>query len=251
MDPLVWQLPALAAVGFVSGFLNILAGGGSLLTLPLLIFLGLPAAVANGTNRIGVLCQNLVAIGSFRRHGVLPMKLALLCTAPALAGSYLGALWAVEIDERLFQRLLAGIMVGVLVIILLDPAKRLRLQEQHFTPLRLAVLLGSFFIVGIYGGFVQAGVGFLILPALLVHGFDLVRANAVKIFVVLLLTVPALAVFIWHEQIDWLLGLVLALGNASGGWLASRVAVTKGHDWLKRVVSAVVVLLALKLLLTP
>lgn len=251
MDPLVWQLPALAAVGFVSGFLNILAGGGSLLTLPLLIFLGLPAAVANGTNRIGVLCQNLVAIGAFRRHGVLPMKLALLCTAPALVGSYLGARWAVEIDERLFQRLLAGIMVGVLVIILIDPAKRLRLQEQHFTPLRLAVLLTSFFFVGIYGGFVQAGVGFLILPALLVHGFDLVRANAVKIFVVLLLTVPALAVFIWHDQIDWLLGLVLALGNASGGWLASRVAVTKGHDWLKRVVSVVVLLLALKLLLAP
>lgn len=251
MDPLLWQLPALAAVGFVSGFLNVLAGGGSLLTLPLLIFLGLPAAVANGTNRIGVLCQNLVAIGSFRRHGVLPMKLALLCTAPALAGSYLGARWAVTIDERLFQRLLAGIMVGVLVIILIDPAKRLRLQERHFTPLRLTVLLVSFFCVGIYGGFVQAGVGFLILPALLIHGFDLVRANAVKIFVVLLLTVPALAVFIWHDQIDWLLGFVLALGNASGGWLASRVAVTKGHDWLKRVVSAVVLVLALKLLLTP
>jgi hypothetical protein len=251
MDPLYWQLPALAAVGFVSGFLNILAGGGSLLTLPLLIFLGLPAAVANGTNRIGVLCQNLVAIGSFRRHGVLPMKLALLCTAPALAGSYLGALWAVTIDERAFQRLLAVIMVGVLVIILIDPAKRLKIDERHFTPLRLAVLLVSFFFVGIYGGFVQAGVGFLILPALLVHGFDLVRANAVKIFVVLLLTVPALAVFLWHDQIDWLLGLVLALGNASGGWLASRVAVTKGHDWLKRMVSAVVLLLALKLLLFP
>lgn len=251
MEPLTWQLPALAAVGFVSGFLNIVAGGGSLLTLPLLIFLGLPAAVANGTNRIGVLCQNIVAIGAFRRHGVLPMKLALLCTAPALAGSYLGALLAVDIDERLFQRLLAGIMIGVLAVILLDPAKRLRIEERHFTPLRLTVLLVSFFGVGLYGGFVQAGVGFLILPALLIHGFDLVRANAVKIFVVLLLTVPALAVFIWHDQVDWLLGLVLAAGNASGGWLASRVAVRKGHDWLKRVVSAVVLLLALKLLISP
>jgi len=251
MDPLLWQLPALAGVGFVSGFLNILAGGGSLLTLPLLIFLGLPAAVANGTNRIGVLCQNLVAIGSFRRHGVLPMRLALLCTAPALAGSYLGALWAVEIDERLFQRLLAGIMIGGLVIILIDPAKRLQTGERHFSPLRLTVLLVSFFVVGIYGGFVQAGVGFLILPALLVHGFDLVRSNAVKIFVVLLLTVPALAVFVWHDQVDWLLGLVLASGNASGGWLASRLAVKKGHEWIKRVVSVTVLLLAIKLLLGP
>lgn len=251
MDALAWQLPALAAVGFVSGFLNVLAGGGSLLTLPLLIFLGLPAAVANGTNRIGVLCQNIVAIGSFRRHGVLPMKLALLCTAPSLIGSYLGAQLAVDIDERLFQRLLAGIMIGVLLIILADPAKRLQGREQHFTPLRLLVLLASFFLIGIYGGFVQAGVGFLILPALLIHGFDLVRANAVKIFVILVFTVPALAVFIWHGQVDWLLGLVLAAGNASGGWLASRVAVTKGHDWIKRVVSAAVLILALKLLISP
>ena len=248
MDPLYWQLPALAAVGFISGFLNILAGGGSLLTLPLLIFLGLPAAVANGTNRIGVLCQNIFAIGSFRRHGVLPMKLALLCTAPSLIGSYIGAQLAVEIDERLFQRLLAGIMIGVLLIILADPAKRLQGKEQHFTPLRLAVLLLSFFLIGIYGGFVQAGVGFLILPALLIHGFDLVRANAVKIFVVLIFTLPALAVFIWHGQVNWLLGLVLAAGNASGGWLASNFAVKKGHDWIKRVVSVTVLLLALKLL---
>jgi uncharacterized membrane protein YfcA len=251
MDPLIWQLPALATVGFVSGFLNVLAGGGSLLTLPLLIFLGLPAAVANGTNRVGVLCQNIFALGSFRRHGVLPLKLAVICTAPSLFGSVLGAQLAVEVDERLFQRLLAAIMIGVLIIILIDPAKRLLGREQHFTPLRLAALLVSFFLIGIYGGFVQAGVGFLILPALLVHGFDLVRANAVKIFVILAFTVPALAVFVWHGQVDWLLGLVLAAGNASGGWLASHVAVKKGHDWIKRVVSVTVLLLALKLLVSP
>lgn len=249
MDPLSWQLPALAAVGVVSGFLNVLAGGGSLLTLPLLIFLGLPATVANATNRVGVLCQNLFAVGIFRRHDVLPLKVALLCTAPALVGSWLGALWAVEVDERLFQRLLAGVMVGVLVIILIDPAKRLKGREQHFTPLRLAVLLISFFFIGIYGGFVQAGVGFLILPALLIHGYDLVRGNAIKIFVILAFTVPALAVFIWHGQVNWLLGLVLAAGNASGGWLASRIAVRKGHDWIKRVVTVTVLVMALKLLL--
>jgi uncharacterized membrane protein YfcA len=250
MEPLYWQLPALAAVGFISGFLNIMAGGGSLLTLPLLIFLGLPATVANATNRVGVLCQNIFAIGAFRRHGVLPIKLALLCTAPSLLGSWLGALWAVEIDEQLFQRLLAGIMIGVLVIILWDPAKHLQGQEAHFTPLRLAVLTVSFFFIGIYGGFVQAGVGFLIIPALLVHGCDLVRTNAVKIFVILAFTVPALAVFIWHDQVNWLLGLVLAAGNASGGWVASHVAVKKGHAWIKRVVSVTVLLFALKLLLT-
>ncbi|MDT8441166.1 MAG: sulfite exporter TauE/SafE family protein [Desulfuromonadales bacterium] len=249
MDPYVWQLPALMAVGFVSGFLNILAGGGSLLTLPMLIFLGLPASVANGTNRIGVICQNIFAIASFRRHGALPLPLALICTAPALLGSYLGAQLAVEIDDQLFKRLLAAIMIGVLIITLLDPARRLRGRALSYTPLRLTALLGAFFLIGIYGGFVQAGVGFLIIPVMLLAGFDLVKTNAIKIFVVLVFTIPALAVFVWHGQVDWLLGFVLAAGNASGGWLASRMAVKKGHDWIKHVVTATVLIFALRLLL--
>lgn len=248
MDPYVWQLPALAAVGFVSGFLNILAGGGSLLTLPMLIFLGLPAVVANGTNRVGVICQNIFALSAFRRHGALPLRLALLCTAPSLLGSYLGAQLAIDIDDRLFQHLLAVIMIGVLIITLIDPAKRLRGRELAYTPLRLTALLVAFFFIGIYGGFVQAGVGFLIIPVMLLAGFDLVRTNAIKIFVVLAFTIPALAVFVWHGQVDWLLGLVLAAGNASGGWVASHVAIRKGHDWIKYFVSATVLVFALRLL---
>ncbi|MFA5516116.1 MAG: sulfite exporter TauE/SafE family protein [Desulfuromonadales bacterium] len=215
------HLPALLLVGFVSGFLNILAGGGSLLTLPLLIFLGLPATVANGTNRVGVLWQNIFAVASFRRQGVLPLRLALMCTAPSLAGSYIGARLAVDIDEQLFQRLLAGVMIGVLVVILVDPAKRLRIEPAAFSTLRLAVLLVSFFFIGIYGGFVQAGVGFLIIPALMVHGIDLVRTNAVKILVILLFTIPALWVFIAHGR---------SIGRSGSPW---RPATRWGDWWLR------------------
>jgi uncharacterized membrane protein YfcA len=246
---LLWQPAALLGVGFVSGFLNILAGGGSLLTLPLLIFLGLPAAVANGTNRVGILCQNLFAVNSFRRQGVFPIGLALFCALPALVGSYLGAVWAVNLDEQLFRRLLAVIMLGMLPLTFFDPLRRYRTEALHVTPARAAALLLSFFCIGIYGGFVQAGVGFLIILALLVHGLDLVRTNAVKIIVILLFTLPALAVFMAHDQVDWPLGLTLAAGNASGGWVASRLAVKKGHDWIKKVVSLTVLAFALKLLL--
>ncbi len=182
---------------------------------------------------------------------MLPLGLACFCAAPALVGSYLGASWAVSIDELLFKRLLAAIMLGVLVLTLVDPMKRWRIEAVPFTFWRSAALLGSFFLIGIYGGFVQAGVGFLVILALLVHGLDLVRINAVKILVILLFTVPALAVFMGHGQVDWPLGLVLAVGNASGGWLASRLAVKKGHDWIKRVVALAVLLFALKLLLWP
>jgi len=251
MDSFPLQVLALIVVGFVSGFLNILAGGGSLLTLPLLIFLGLPATIANATNRVGVLFQNVFAVDSFRRKGVFPARLALFCAAPAILGSFLGAQLAVEIDEVLFQRLLAAIMIGILILTLVDPMKNRRLEELTITPKRGAVLLVSFFAIGVYGGFVQAGVGFLIIPALMLHGIDLVRTNAVKIIVVLIFTIPALAVFVWYGQVNWPLGIALAVGNSAGGWVATHVAVKKGHDWIKRVVSLTVLVFALKLLLAP
>ena len=249
MHPYVWQVPALILVGMVAGFLNVMAGGGSLLTLPLLIFMGLPAAVANGTNRIAIFCQNIFAITGFKRKGYFPARLAMICTIPALVGSYVGANLAIDIDDLLFRRLLAGIMIGVLVLTLVDPAKRLKVEVSHFTLLRTAVLLISFFFIGVYGGFVQAGVGFIIITGLLVHGLDLIKINAVKVIVIFCFTFVALAVFIAHGQVNYGLGLALAAGNSAGAWIATHVAVKKGHDWIKRLVSITVLVFALKLLL--
>lgn len=249
MDPYLWQGPALMLVGVVAGFLNVLAGGGSLLTLPLLIFFGLPAATANGTNRVAIFCQNIFAISGFKRQGVFPIRLALLCTPPALIGSYIGANLAINVDEMLFRRLLALIMVVVLVFMVLDPMKRFRVQAMPMTPARVVVLIVSFFGVGLYGGFVQAGVGFLIITALLVHGLDLVRINAVKVLVIFAFTAVALGVFVLHGQVDYVLGLALAAGNSLGGWIATHFAVKKGHDWIKRFVVVTVLIFALRLLL--
>jgi uncharacterized membrane protein YfcA len=249
MDPYFWQIPALIIVGVVAGFLNVLAGGGSLLTLPLLIFFGLPAATANGTNRVAIFCQNIFAITGFKKKGVFPIRLALLCTPPALIGSYLGANLAITIDEMLFRRVLALVMVGVLIFMAVDPMKRFRCEEMPMTPFRLVILIVSFFAVGVYGGFVQAGVGFLIITALLVHGLDLVRINAVKVLVIFAFTVVALGVFVFHGQVDYVLGLSLAVGNSAGGWIGTHFAVEKGHEWIKRFVIITVLVFALRLLL--
>ncbi|MDH3998530.1 MAG: sulfite exporter TauE/SafE family protein [Desulfuromonadales bacterium] len=248
MDPYYWQIPALVVVGAVAGFLNVLAGGGSLLTLPLLIFFGLPAATANGTNRIAIFCQNIFAISGFKKKGVFPLRLALLCTPPALIGSYIGANMALTVDEMMFRRLLALIMIGVMIFTAIDPMKRLRRDEMPMTPLRLLALMLSFFAIGVYGGFVQAGVGFIIIAGLLVHGLDLVRINAVKVLVIFAFTVVALAVFVAHGQVDYVLGLTLAVGNSIGGWVGTHVAVEKGHDWIKRFVTLTVLIFALRLL---
>ena len=249
MDPYFWQIPTLVAVGLVAGVLNVLAGGGSMLTLPLLIFMGLPAATANGTNRVAIFCQNVFAITGFKKQGIFPIRLALMCIPPALFGSYLGANLAVTVDDQTFRRALALVMIGVLIFIAVDPIKKLRQQEVHMSGLRTGVLLVSFFLIGIYGGFVQAGVGFLIITGLLVHGLDLVKINAVKVLVIFAFTIVALGVFVYHGQVDYVLGLALAAGNSVGGWIGTHVAVKRGHDWIRRFVTVTVLIFALKLLL--
>lgn len=243
------QAVVMAAVGLVAGILNVLAGGGSLLTLPMLIFLGLPPAVANGTNRVALVMQNISAVSGFRKQGVFPKELIWLCTPSALVGAFVGAQLAIDIDGELFKKILAGIMIGVLVLMALDPAKRIRVEGVQFTPLRKVALAITFFFVGIYGGFVQAGVGFLFITGLLMHGIDLVRINAVKVFVILLYTLLALGVFAWHGQVNWLLGVILGVGNAGGAWIGSHLAVSKGHGWIRKVVFVTVAAFALKLLL--
>ena len=252
MDPaLFWQLPVLFFAGILAGVLNVLAGGGSLLTLPLLIFMGLPSSIANGTNRVAIFCQNLFAIQGFRKRGYFPKDLVLLCTPPALIGSWFGARLAISMDDLLFKRVLGIIMIGVLIFTIVDPMKKLGRDAVRLGPWRKALLCFSFFFVGIYGGFVQAGVGFIIIAALLVHGMDLVRINAVKVFVVFVYTAIALGVFVYHGQVNYALGIGLAAGNSIGGMLGPRLAVAKGHDWIRKVVNAAVLVFALKLLLFP
>ena len=248
---LFWQLPLLFLIGILAGVLNVLAGGGSLLTLPLLIFMGLPSAVANGTNRIAIFCQNLFAIRGFKKRGYFSTELALICTPPALLGSWLGASLAISMDDMVFKRLLAVIMIGVLIFTALDPMKGRRYEGISFETSRKLALAISFFFVGIYGGFVQAGVGFIVIAALMVHGLDLIRINAIKVFVIFVYTFIALAVFIFHGQVNYVLGFGLAAGNSIGGMLGPKLAVDKGHDWIKKVVNLTVLAFAVKLLLFP
>lgn len=247
MDALRYLL--VVAAGFFAGIINTLAGSGSLITLPVLIFLGLPANVANGTNRVGVVLQNLVAGASYRRNGILDGRGALWLSATAILGAILGAQIAVNLDEVLMRRVIGAVMVLMLFVILLRP--------QRWLDGELQILAGSpnwkqhlaMFVIGVYGGFIQAGVGIFMLAALvLVVGYDLVRANAVKIVIILIFTLFALAVFVRNDQVDWGMGLLLASGNMLGAWTAARMAVERGAAWVRRVLILTVALSALYLL---
>ncbi|MEM9556591.1 MAG: sulfite exporter TauE/SafE family protein [Acidobacteriota bacterium] len=241
----------LCLAGLVAGLLNTLAGGGSFLTIPLLIFLGLPAGVANATNRVGVWLQCASAARSFDGAGVLDRRLALWASVPATLGAILGTWLALRIGDESFERLLAVFMVVLSLASFWRPTPRVQAGEPAdgliATPGERALLAAAFFVVGIYGGFVQAGVGFLILAATSLAGLDLVRGNAVKVVSVLAFTSLSLAIFLWRDMVHWPLGLVLAVGNGLGGHLGARLTVLKGHRWLRVVVTATVLLFALKL----
>ena len=234
----------LAAVGVVTGTLNVIAGGGSFLTLPILIFFGLPASVANGTNRVGILLQNVTAVWSFRQHDVLDRRSVLWAAAPATVGAAIGTWLALSISDQDFKKLLAFLMVAISLISFWRP------KPPEDTAARFLPLAAGFFLVGIYGGFVQAGVGFLILAVTSFGGLDLVRGNAVKVLAVLCFTTLSLAIFAWQGKVSWPHGLALAAGTMVGGVLGARLTVLKGHGWVRWVVTAAVIVFAVKLWLS-
>ncbi len=250
----IWQIPVVFAVGVTAGVINTLAGGGSLLTLPILIFLGLPTAVANGTNRFAIMIQCLFAVAGFKRKGISNFKLSLLLSAPALIGAIVGAQVAVDMSDALFKRVLAIIMLLVLGLILWNPTKKWQINPQYDGGTislgwnRLIITMIVFFFIGIYGGFIQAGVGFIIIAALTtISGLNLVDTNSHKVFVVGVYTVFALLVFAFNDKICWTVGIALAAGNGLGGWLGSHWAVARGERWLRIILAVCVVAMVMKL----
>lgn len=247
---MAWYLYlAVITAGFGAGFINTLAGSGSLITLPLLIFLGLPANVANGTNRVGVVVQNLVSAGSFKQQNVLDLQGGLILSIPAVIGSLLGAQIAVNLDEELMRRTIGALMIVMLVIIFVRPNRWLRGHPAAMRRRPGLVQIIIFFVIGIYGGFIQAGVGVFLLAGLVLSvGYDLVRANAVKVLIILLFTIAAMVVFVINTQVWWGIGLLLAVGNGLGGWAAAKMAVERGAVFVRWILIAVIIVSAASLL---
>ena len=238
----------LIVVGFAVGFINTVAGGGTLLSLPVLIFLGLPPNVANGTNRVAIVIQTAFATAGFKSKGVTTFPFNAYLGASALLGAIIGASIAVDIDGAVFNKILAVIMIAVILIIVFKPKINLKDVHERLTGKYLWLGMLAFFFFGIYGGFINAGLGFIII--LFLHFFNhmsLVRANATKVAVVCIYTLSALVVFILNDKVNWAVGFVLAIGNAIGAWIASRVSVNKGDGFIKTFLLLVVGIMAIKL----
>jgi len=236
-------------VGFLAGFINVFAGGGSLLTLPLLIFMGLPANVANGTNRIALIMQNIVATGSFRQQKVLNFKQAVFLIIPACIGSIIGALIAVNVDNQVLEKIIGIMLIIMFFFILFKPEKWIKKPVEKTMVKPTFIQFVIFFAIGLYGGFIQAGIGFFLLAALvLTVGVDLVKANALKLFIVLIYNALAFVVFVLNHQVDYKIGLILGIGNMLGAFVATRVAVKRGPQFARYVLLVALVISSLKLL---
>lgn len=230
----------VVGAGLIAGVVNAMAGGGSLLTVALLtVFADLPGLVANGTNRVGILVQNLASVAGYRQEGVSGIRRAVPVLIPAVAGSLVGSLVVSSLTDDAFERVFGILMVPLLVLSLKPP--RSTGSEIAWSP---AVTAAVFFGVGLYGGAFQAGVGLIIVVALARSGLDLVNANAVKVVVILALTAMATPIFVARGQVDWGFAGLLAVGFAIGGWLGARVAVRGGEKVIRPVLVVAVVALA-------
>lgn len=248
----LWTALLLAALGLLAGFINTIAGGGSMLTLPGLLLLGMPADIANGTNRVGILMQSAAgarafdAVGGLDRSAILPML------APTLAGALAGSLLASYLPVALLKPILLGCMMGLALAMALRPA--LVFPAEGEAPLSLQQRPGAafgLFLAGVYGGFVQAGVGFMLLAAFAgALRYDLVRSNALKTVCTGVFSAVALAVFALRGQVWWLPGLALGLGSVLGAGLAVNFAVRVRQKTLQWALFAMVTATCLGALLS-
>ena len=255
---------ALMGVGMCAGFINAIAFGGSMLTVPFLIYLiptippiykrlvdtGIqPTALANGTNRVAIMFQNLSAILGYRRKGFSNFRHATMLTIPAFIGASFGALIATGTPDKAFKPILAIIMVTMLLLTFFNPTEWLYKRINPSGAQYRFITSIALFFVGMYGGFIQIGTGLLIITALrILDGEDLVTTNAHKVFIVFFYTIIALFVFLIKGQVDWILGLTLAVGTSTGAWIGSHMAVKMGDKWIKVVLVLAVIASVTKLL---
>ena len=243
------NLIILILIGFIAGVINTIAGGGSLLTLPMLIFLGLPPAIANGTNRIAILIQNFFSTAGFKSKGIQTFPFSIWMGISALLGAIVGAyLGAIYFKGEIFNKILAIVMVLVVVYMIFKPKQLLQLNAERIEGKYFWLLIIAFFFIGIYGGFIQAGTGIFIILALNSIGrISLVKSNAIKAVVVILYTISALVIYAYNNKINYSMGLTLAIGNSAGAWFASRYSVSKGDSLVRWFLIIMVSVMAIKL----
>jgi len=236
MDFSLLEYCLLVLAGTAAGVVNTFAGSGSVFTLSVLLFVGLPADVANGTNRIGTTVQSLIGTTAYYRSGKLETRRGLKYLLPVLVGAVFGAFTAADLNEEALRYAIGGIMILLLLLTVFNPQRYLERKQLLKGNSGELLIIFVFLGIGFYGGFIQAGIGIFLMVALSVASpFRLVEANGLKLLTVFLFSFPVLAIFLYFGQINWLVGLWVALGQAIGSYFASKFVVKNksANKWLK------------------
>jgi uncharacterized membrane protein YfcA len=238
-----WEALLLVLGGTAAGVINAVAGGGSILTVPLLVLAGVPGNDANASNRVGILTSNAAAATAFRKLGVGGLSRSAPVMVPIIIGSLVGSLLITQLTDEAFERIFGLLMLPIIFLSIRKP--RIRLDAKPWSVPTTATV---FLFVGLYGGAVQAGVGLVMLAALTRAGYDLVTANNVKVVANLTLTAVALPVFIAQGKVVWIPAIILAIGLTTGGWIGAHAAVKGGERFIRAVMVGAALLLAGNLL---
>lgn len=243
-----FKIIILFCSGAAASFINMMAGGGSMLTIGALILIGVEPVVANGTNRIGVVVGTGSGALTYKAAKFTDIKTSLMLGICAIPGAIFGSIYSVKISNQLFQRMLAVVMILILITMFL-PKKKIEATTEKLKHSWL--IYPAMVLVGFYGGFIQVGVGF-ILMALLRHlmSYDLLKVNMHKVFIVLIYTLPVLIIFGLSGKINVFYAFVMSIGNALGSYISVKLALKKGEKLVKVVLVITIVLMAVKFLTT-
>ena len=239
---------ALFLAGASASFINMMAGGGSLITLGVMMLLGIDPSIANGTNRIGVLVGTGSGAWAFKSEKLSNLKESLILGGVAIPGALIGSWYSIQLSNVMFKKIIALVMIFVLITILIP--KKKNTSVGNVNKRRKILIYPGMFIIGLYGGFIQVGVGFLLIALIRnVLNLDLILTNMHKVFVVFIYTIPVLLIFGVNGKINWFYAIVMSLGNALGSWISVKLAVKKGEKFVKLVLTIAILLMAIKFFL--
>jgi len=248
-DLFSWQIISLIFIaGFLAGFINTFAGSGTAINYFLFAILGIPMNVASGTVRLGVIMQAIPLSIGFYKKGQLDIVKGVYISIPVTLGAILGAEIAVHIDIGAFEKLIGAVLLIMLYFLFYNPDRWIKGKKVLSTRKVTIGHLLIYLLLGVYGGFLHIGFGIFMIAALVwVSGYDLVKAVAIKLFVVLIYTPFVFLIFVMNNQVEYFIGIVTGFGNLAGGLLAAGLAIKWGAGFVRWILIFVLFVFSLKL----
>ncbi len=243
------HITIIVIAAFAAGAINSIAGGGTLLSFPALVWIGVNPVMANATNTFALWPGSFAAMVGFRRELANVRRWLLLLTIPALLGGATGGVLLLHTSMATFTRLVPFLILGATLLLAGQEliTRRLGLVARaHENPSAgwITIVVIFQFLVGIYGGYFGAGIGILILAALGLIGLtDMHEMNGLKNLLAICINGVAAIYFAWSGAVVWKDGFIMAIAAIIGGYLGARVARRLGRTFVRR--SVVVIGLAM------